>query len=90
MLPSLFNNLNFPDNASKVMKTVMKLCAADFFEMDYIFVRIFGFRETKVFLSDINGDGVEKSVFANAGYDSSICFILLGLIFFLFISYVLY
>ena len=71
------------------MATIMKLLAADFIDTDSAFEEIFGFRETSVFQSRINADGEEKSAYANAGYDSSIFFILLGPIFFLVLLYAL-
>ena len=67
------------------MTTVMKLCAAEFISTDSAFEYIFEFRETEVFQSRINADGDEKSAYANAGYDSSIFFVLLGPIFFILI-----
>ena len=84
MLTSLFK-LNLPSNASRIMTTVMNLCAAEFIDTDSAFEFIFEFRETDVFQSRINADGDEKSAYANAGYDSSIFFVLLGPIFFILI-----
>ena len=72
------------------MTTIMKLCAGDLIDTDNMFVLLFDFRETRVFRSDINADGIEKSAFANAGYESSIFFMLLGTIFFLLILYAIY
>ena len=71
------------------MATIMKLLAADFIDTDIAFDAMFGFRETGVFQSRINADGEEKSAYANAGYDSSIFFKLLGPIFFLVLLYTL-
>ena len=48
MLTSLFN-LRLPSSASKIMTTVMKLCAAEFIDTDSAFEFIFEFRETDVF-----------------------------------------
>ena len=69
------------------MTEIMKLCAADFYNTDDLYVEIFGFRETKVFKSKINSDGEEKSAYAIAGYDSSNYFVLLGPILFLIVLY---
>lgn len=86
MLTSLFD-LNFPLNANEVMTIIMQLCAMDVFDTDSIFIQIFGFRETKVFKSKLNSEGEEESAYANAGYDSSIYFMLLGPIFFIVLLY---
>lgn len=88
MLTSLFD-LHFPDNANRIMTMIMKLCAADFIDTDWVFIKVFGFRETRVFKSNINADGEEQSAFANAGYDSSVYFMLLGPIFFIVTIYAL-
>ena len=63
----------------------MNLCAAEFIDTDTAFEVMFNFRETGVFMSHLNADGEEMSAYANAGYDSSIFFVLLGPIFFLLI-----
>ena len=63
----------------------MNLCAAEFIDTDAAFEVIFDFRETGVFMSHLNADGEEMSAYANAGYDSSIYFVLLGPYFFLLI-----
>ena len=89
MLTSLFN-LNLPENASKIMKTVMKLTAFHFIDTDSVLTNIFGFRETMPFNSEVNSDGIEISTFANAGYDSSIFFMLLGPILFVVAFYAIY
>ena len=41
-----------------------------------------------MFQSEINADGDEKSAYANAGYDSSVYFMLLGPIFFVVVLYI--
>ena len=48
MLTSLFN-LEFPDNATRIMTMIMQLCAADFTDTESFFNEVFGFRDTDVF-----------------------------------------
>ena len=77
MLTSLFN-LEFPDNAKKIMTMIMKMCSADVTDTESLFKAVFGFRDTATFQSSKNVDGDEQSIYATAGYDSSIFFMLLG------------
>ena len=69
------------------MAAVMKLCAAGFYDTDGLFITMFDFRETDVFQSRLNYDGVEESSYAYAGYDNSNYFMLLGPLFFIALVY---
>lgn len=62
-----------------VMKMILRMCSLDFIQTDKIFV-IFNFRETKMFNTKTSKEGEETSKWAEAGYDSSNFFLLMGAI----------
>ena len=73
-----------------LMTLVLQLCSMDFFDTDSMFDEMFGFRETPAFQTIVFKDGSEKSGFADAGYDSSNFFQLIGPIFFFVVFFVVF
>ena len=68
------------------MTKIMKLTSMDVVDTDEYFTKLFGFRETIAFQSKMK-DGEEMSLYANAGYDSAIFFMLLGPILVMIVLY---
>lgn len=83
-------NIDIPVNSYNVMELTLKFCAMDFFQTEIAFEAIFDFRETKVFNEVNNERGEGYSKYAEAGYDSSNFFLLLGPLFFIAIFYGVY
>ena len=78
VLTDLFN-LDFPLNADMIMQMILKLCAMElkYFKLESFFEN-FNFRETEPFRTQTYANGEEYSKFADAGYESSNFFLLLG------------
>ena len=60
------------------MQAILKLSSLEFIDTSKFQQTVFDFRETKAFLTQITDAGLEFSKFADAGYESSIFFELLG------------
>ena len=70
---------------------MLKMCAMDFFQTEEAFAWMFSFRDdTKVFGLRENSKGEQFSKYPEAGYDSSVYFLLLGPIFFMAVGYALF
>ena len=82
MLSALFV-ITLPKNAEMIMMMILRLVAFDFVHTEEIFDELFHFRETAWFMTIIFANGEKKSRFAEAGYDSSVYWVMLGPIFFI-------
>ena len=71
--------IDIPVNADMVMRMILRMCSLDFIQTDKIF-EVFKFRETKTFHTETSEAGEETSKWAEAGYDSSNFFLLMGAI----------
>ena len=92
VLTYLFN-LDIPMNASMLMVMLLKLCSMEFFSTDELFDKMFDFRETEPYNTIVHANGDKESKYDDAGYETTIFFLLLGPIFFLvliFLAYVLF
>ena len=84
MLTTLFV-IHLPKNADMIMVMILRLVSFDFFKTETIMNSIFYFRETNQFMTVVFENGEEFSVFAEAGYDSSNFWLMLGPLFMIII-----
>lgn len=88
MLTVLFP-IDFPENAEMIMIMFLKLCALDFFDTEGYLQSMFGFRETEAYETFVDAEGEKMSKFAEAGYENSNYYALLGPIFFMLILFLI-
>ena len=86
MLTVLFK-LETPLNAEMIMIMILQMCSLEFIPTGDILDYIKEFRETKSFAIELNSEGEEVSKFAEAGYDSSNYWQLLGALFFIVLAF---
>ena len=81
--------LDIPVNAELVMIMILQMCSLEFISTETAFEMIHSFRETRPFSSKIDETGEEVSKFAQAGYETSNFWQLLGPLFFIIVAFAL-
>ena len=86
MLTTLFV-IHLPKNTQMIMVRIFKLVSFDFMHTEPMLYRIFNFRETDSFMTTEFSNGEKTSKFADAGYDSSNFWLMLGPVFLMIIIF---
>lgn len=81
--------LDIPINAEVIMIMILEMCSLEFIPTSDFLEMINSFRETQPFASKIDSTGDEVSKFAQAGYETSNFWQLLGAIFFVVLGFCL-
>ena len=89
MLSALFG-VDLPRNAEIIMIMILRLVAFDFIHTEEIFEGMFHFRETRWFMTKTFESGEQVSKFAEAGYDSTNYWLMLGPLFFIILFFAIF